>query len=482
MRTLQAGCFLLSALITFPPAGRMSPLIQATANVPTPPAQLTAEQDHQRILDLLHITALRRCPAGEPKSPHAANFEESKVATYASLPDPLVLKNGEKVNSAKVWWNRRRPEIVEDFDSEFYGRLPLNTPKVNWEVTSTVSEKNGDVPVITENIVGHVDNSSYPLITVDIQLTLVTPAKASGPVPVIMEFGLSPEVLASLAKRFPDTFKPGPGPTWQQQVLAKGWGYATIIPTSFQADNGAGLTEGIVGLVNKGQPRKLDDWGALRAWAWGASRALDYFQTDKSVDAKQVAIEGHSRLGKTALVAMAYDPRFAVVFSSSSGEGGAKLYRHIYGEPLSHLMDSALYQWMDGNLLKYAGPLTPGDLPVDNHELIALCAPRPVFVGAGSMAENAPGKPGDGWADARGMFLAEVGAGPVYRLLGKRDLGTTQFPAIETALIDGDLGFREHSGGHTSAPNWPAFIAFASKYLRATGAGMTASTEGSHGQ
>jgi hypothetical protein len=180
------------------------------------------------------------------------------------------------------------------------------------------------------------------------------------------------------------------------------------------------------------------------------------------VDARQVGIEGHSRLGKTALVAMAYDSRFAVLFTSSSGEGGAKLYRHIYGEPLSHLMNSSLYQWMDGNLLKYAGPLTPGDLPVDAHELIALCAPRPVFISGGATD-------GDGWADAKGMFLAAVGAGPVYRLLGKKDLGTTEFPPIETALIDGDVAFRQHSGGHTPAPNWPTFLNFASRYLHAPG-------------
>jgi hypothetical protein len=283
-----------------------------------------------------------------------------------------------------------------------------------------------------------------------------------------MELAFSGEYEASLKRPLSDTSSGALGDygqTWERQVLAKGWGFAVLSPMSFQADNGAGLTQGIIGLMNKGQPRGLEDWGALKAWAWGAGRLLDYLETDKSVDARQVGIEGHSRLGKAALVAMAYDSRFAVLYTSSSGEGGAKLYRHFYGEPLSHLMNSQLYQWMDGNLLKYAGPLTPGDLPVDNHELIALCAPRPVFVGAGSMAENVPGKPGDGWADARGMFLAEVGAGPVYRLLGKRDLGTTQFPAIETALIDGDLGFRQHAEGHTSAPNWPAFLDFASRYF-----------------
>jgi hypothetical protein len=242
-------------------------------------------------------------------------------------------------------------------------------------------------------------------------------------------------------------------------VLARGWGYAVLIPTSFQADTGAGLNEGIIGLVNKGQPRKLDDWGTLRAWAWGASRALDYFQTDKAVDAKQVGLEGHSRFGKTALVTMAYDPRFAIAYISSSGTGGAKLYRHVFGEQLENLAATGEYHWMAGNFLKYAGPLTPGDLPVDSHELIALCAPRPVFISGGAQE-------GDGWADSRGMFLGAAAAGPVYRLLGKRDLGTTTFPPIETALIAGDVAFRQHSGRHTPGPNWPFFLDFASRYLR----------------
>ncbi|MFZ1009317.1 MAG: hypothetical protein WAN65_20920 [Candidatus Sulfotelmatobacter sp.] len=269
---------------------------QTSSPVTAPPAQahLTAEQDHQRMMDLLHITSLRRGPDGDPKSANAANFDESKVRSY-SLPDPLVLKNGKKVKTAKMWWKQRRHEIAKDFDREVYGRAPRNTPKVNWEVTESIKENIGDVPAITKKLVGHVDNSSYPLIQVDIQLTLTTPASAAGPVPVIMEFGLSPEVLAALRKRFTEAqwaAFAGNGPPWQQQVLAKGWGYAILIPASVQADHGEGLTQGIIGLMNKGQPRKLDDWGALRAWAWGASRALDYFETDKSVDAKQV---GHRR-------------------------------------------------------------------------------------------------------------------------------------------------------------------------------------------
>ena len=410
------------------------------------------------MMELLKITSLRPGADGRnADAPNAANYDEAKANPYPKLPDPLVLKNGKRVTTAKAWWTQRRPEIVEDFDREIYGRVPKVTPKVKWEVTSTTNEKNGDVPVITKKLLGHVDNSSYPQIAVDIQLTLTTPANATGPVPLIME----------LSFVFPPGFRPPApapgtavptGPTWQQQVLARGWGYATLIPTSIQADNGAGLTSGIIGLCNRGQPRKVDAWGALRAWAWGASRALDSFESDKAVDGKQVGLEGHSRYGKATLVAMAYEPRLAVAYVSSSGEGGAKLHRRNWGEIVENVAASGEYQWMAGNFLKYAGPLTWNDIPVDSHELVALCAPRPVFIGAGAK--------GDGWADAKGMFMAAVGTGSVYRLLGKKGIRTIEFPPAETALIDGDVAFRQHSGGHTPGPNWPTFLTFASRYLK----------------
>jgi len=411
------------------------------------------------MMNLLKIPSLRRGADGDPKSPNAANYEESKANQSLHLPDPLLQENGTKVTSAESWWKQRRPEIVEYFDREIYGRRPKETPKVGWEVLSTTKETNGDFPVITKKLRGHVDNSQYPLVTVDIDLTLTTPADATAPAPVMIELALSPEVLEALEKRFPDVFRATPGSTWQEQVLAKGWGYAEYIPTSVQADNGEGLTKGIIGLVNKGQPRKLDDWGVLNAWAWGASRVLDYFETDKSVDAKRVGIEGHSRYGKASLVAMAYDQRFAIGYISSSGEAGAKLFRRNFGEQIGNIAGTGEYHWMAGNFLKYDGPLTENDLPVDAHELIALCAPRPLFVGAGAIQ-------GDGWVDAKGMFLAEVGAGPVYTLLGKKDLGTKDFPPIETTLIDGDLGFRQHSEGHTPGPNWPTFLTFAERYFK----------------
>jgi hypothetical protein len=409
------------------------------------------------MMELLGISTIRPGADGNnPKAPNYANYDESKANPYPDLPDPLTLKNGRKVRTARVWWNQRRPEIVEDFDREVYGRVPKNTPKINWEVISTTREVNGTVPVITKQLLGHADNSSYPMINVDIQLKLSTPANAAGPVPVIMEL-----MFAGVPRPGAQMPAAPAGPTWQQQVLAKGWGYATIVPTSIQADNGAGLTKGIIGLVNKGQPRRPDDWGALRAWAWGASRALDYFETDKAVDAHQVGLEGHSRYGKAVLIAMAYDARFAIVFVSSSGEGGAKLHRRNWGEIVENLAGAGEYHWMAGNFIKYAGPLTWKDLPVDSHELIAMCAPRPVFVSAGDK--------GDYWVDARGMFMAAAAAGPVYKLLGKKDMGTTQFPALETPLIDGDIAFRQHSAGHTPGPNWPTFLTFASRYVRVHG-------------
>jgi hypothetical protein len=421
---------------------------------PTAPVQLTALQDHKRMMELLNIKELRRGANGNnPKAENAANYDESKATMYPKLPEPLVMKNGTKVTTAATW-PKRRAEIAEDFDREVYGRVPKETPKVKWEVTEKKDEKIGDVAVTTKRLVGHVDNSSYTPVTVDIQLTLTTPADAKGPVPVIMEFG-----FAFPGKGPPPKFAGKGGPGWQQQLIEKGWGFAIISPNSIQADNGGGLTRGIIGLCNNGQPRKPDDWGALRAWAWGASRALDYFETDKAVDAKKVGIEGLSRYGKAAIVAMAYDERFAIGFIGSSGAGGVKLHRRNFGELVENVASSGEYHWMAGNYIKYAGPLKWDDLPVDSHELVALCAPRPVFISCGSQ------KVEGGWVDAKGMFLAGVAAGPVYRLLEKKDLGTSEMPAEETGLVDGEIAFRQHSGGHTTGPNWPTFLKFADRYL-----------------
>lgn len=348
-------------------------------------AEVTTEDDHRAMMKQLGIESLR--PGANPNdaaAPNAVNYDEAKANPWPTLPDPLVTKKGERVTNGEMWWKVRRPEIVEEFDRELYGRVPVNAPSVKWEVVSTTEEKVGDMPVVTKKLLGRVDNSAYPAIEVSIDLTLTTPAEAKGPVPVMIEFGWV----------FPPGFRrpnrpPPNGPTWQEQLLERGWGYAILIPTSIQADNGAGLTKGVIGLANKGQFRTPEDWGALRAWAWGASRALDYLESDPAVDAKRVGIEGLSRYGKAALVAMAYDPRFAVGFIGSSGEGGAKLHRRRFGELVENLTGAGGYHWMAGNFLKYGGPLTANDLPLDAHELIALCAPRPVFISYG--AATGPG-------------------------------------------------------------------------------------------
>lgn len=426
------------------------------------------QADYKNMLEQTGITSTRPGPSGTPGQPNSANTDETKATQYTSLPDPLILNNGKKVRLAKVWWNKRRPEIVELWDREVYGRVPANVPGVKWEVISVKNDSVAKIPVITKTLIGHVDNSSYPSIKVDIDLTLVTPANAPGPVPVIMEFGFvfrprtTPASQAQAVPARPQTTAQRPqGPTWQQQVLEAGWGYAIIVPGSIQADNGAGLRSGIIGLTNKGQYRKPDDWGALRAWAWGASRALDYFETDKAIDATKVGIEGVSRYGKASIVTLAYDQRFATGFIASSGAGGTKLYRRIFGEQVENLAGSGEYHWFCGNFIKYAAdPLTQNDLPVDAHELVALCAPRPVFISAGSPTVEG------GWVDGKGMFLGGAFASPVYELLGNKGLGTIEMPGIDEGLLDGDIAYRMHSGGHTAGPNWPYFIEWAKRYLK----------------
>jgi hypothetical protein len=469
-------------------------------NLPAP-LNWSANQDHQNMMNQLGIKTLRQGAEGmNRQATNWQNTDEAKANPFPNLPDPLVMKNGQKVTTPEMWWNERRPEIVEDFDREVYGRVPANVPKATWEVTNTIHGTNGGVPIITKELIGHVDNSSYPAISVNIQLTLTTPANAAGPVPVMMDFGFGGFSAFGGRRggtnggfggtnRFGGTNGfggtnafgrggfggggfGGGGPTWQQQLLAKNWGYAVIVPTSYQADNGAGLTKGIIGLCNRGQARKPDDWGALRAWAWGASRALDYFETDPAVDAKQVGIEGLSRYGKATIVTMAYDQRFAIALVGSSGEGGAKLLRRNWGELVENLTGSGEYHWMAGNFLKYGGPLTPGDLPVDSHELIALCAPRPTFISYGG--SSGPGAEGT-WVDQHGSFMAAVAAGPVFRLLGKKDLGTPgdyltdPMPPVNTALVDGELAWRQHDGGHTDGPNWPTFLKWADSYIKTSG-------------
>jgi len=478
--------------------------------IPSAHAAAGGYDDHQNMMDQLGITKLRPGKSGSAQT--GPGFDLAMANPWKdTMPDALTMKDGTKVTTA-AQWPARRAEILEDFEREVYGRVPQNVPTVAWTVTQTVKTVVGGIPVVGKQLVGHVDNASYPALDVNISLTLVTPANAKGPVPVLMMFGgggLPPApvpnademgvINRALKKMLTDAdpslgavfqqnlaynpipVPPGAGrggiggapaggdPPATQQLLAAGWGYAGLNPASIQADAGGNaLRQGIIGLVNKGEPRKPDDWGALRAWAWGAARGLDYLETDPAVDAKHVGIEGVSRYGKAAVVTLAFEPRFAMALIGSSGEGGVKLHRHDFGEAVENLTGGEYY-WMAGNFLKYGATepfvKTAGDIPVDSHELLALCAPRLAFVSYGVESAGDPK-----WVDAPGSFMAAVLATPVYRLLGKNGLDTPgnyitdAMPPVGT-LIGGELAFRQHEGGHTDAPNVKYFIQWADKLI-----------------
>jgi len=474
------------------------------------PVTLTADQDRQNMMEQLGIKAMRPGYSGNEKAPNHANYDEAKANPFPDIPDPLTTNDGQKVTTPEMWWNKRRPEIVEMFSKCVYGRVPANVPRVTWTVTAQDHEMIGFTPVIAKDLIGEVDNSSYPAIKVRLHMTLVTPARATGPVPVLIMFThagfpsphepsaeefdrINQAWKAMLTQQDPslkDVFDKHPAwqpvkatpfafpqmnedgdPPNQWQLAAAGWGFALFDPASVQADDGAGLARGIIGLVNKGQPRKPEDWGALRAWAWGAGRALDYLQTDPAVDAKHIGIEGVSRYGKAALVTMAFDQRFAMVLVGSSGKGGATLLRRNFGEAVENLAGGEYY-WMAGNFMKYAaadassGAGSPGDIPVDSNELIALCAPRLTFISYGI-----PAKGDANWLDHRGSFEATVDAGRVFRLLGAKgldiqgDYKTAKMPPVNEGHLDGQLAWRQHDGGHTDAPNMKWFIQWADKFI-----------------
>ncbi len=447
---------------------RTQPPAQApaqNANPGTAPAlnTFTTQQDHQNMMAQLGITSLRPGPSGDEKAPNHANYDESLANPCPRLPDVLTLINGTKVTSAQMWFQQRRPEIIELLEREVYGRLPGKIPAVTWTVSREEQMVLGGIPVIARDLNGRVDNSACPQIEVNIKAVLVIPAQAGKPVPVLMMFGFP---------SFPNAERHNASsPTGQ--LLTAGWGYLAINPGSIQADNGAGLTRGIIGLVNKGQPRKPDDWGSLRAWAWGAARCLDYLETEPKVDARKVGIEGVSRYGKAALVTLAFEPRFAVGLIGSSGKGGATLHRRVFGEAVESLTGSGEYHWMAGNYLKYGasestfGSRTGCDLPTDSHHLIALCAPRLTFISYGI-----PEKGDANWLDQRGSYMAAIAAGPVFRLLGAKDLGVSDdymketLPPVLQGLMEGELAWRQHDGGHTDGPNFPFFIPWANKLLR----------------
>jgi hypothetical protein len=412
------------------------------------------------------------------KTGHVSNYDEAKVGSY-TLPDPLVLANGKPVRDADTWFKQRRPEILKLYETEIYGRVPANAPKVTWEVTTTDTNAL-DGTAVMKRVAGHIgDRPDGPRMNV----TMYTPAKATGPVPIILciSFGFgaggprgnrgagagAAGAGAAAAPGATNAPAPGRGALGGRGgggfgdpidlIIARGCGYATVNYGDIQPDRANAFTNGVIGLtLSPGQTApEPDRWGTISAWAWGISRIIDYFETDKTVDAKRVAIQGHSRLGKTVLWAGAQDPRIAVVFSSCSGEMGAALARRDYGETVDDMAQNYPWQFA-GNFQKWVGHWN--DMPVDSHMLIALNAPHGLFINGGTT---------DQWSDPKGEFLGAVAAGPVYRLVGRKDLGTTELPALDTPLISGDLGWVYHTGGHAATrADWIAFLDFAEKYFK----------------
>lgn len=407
------------------------------------------------------------------KTGHISNYDESQVSPY-TLPDPLTMADGRKVTSADMWTRERRAEILKLYETQIYGRVPANAPAISWDVASR-DLAGRDGAALVKQVVGHVGTRPDGP---QIRVTVTTPAKAEGRVPIILlvNFGGGPARAggppagagraAGAAGAAPGAGRaggargggPSGDPPNAAEILARGWGFATVGYNDIQPDRADAWTEGVIGqTLAPGQTKPAPgEWGTIAAWAWGASRIADYLQTDPNVDGSRIALYGFSRLGKTVLWAAAQDERFKVVFSGCAGEMGSALARRDWGETVDDMAQNFPWQFAD------AFQQWPGrwnDMPVDAHMLIALIAPRPLFVTGGT---------GDQWSDPKGEFLAEVAAGPVYRLLGKRDLGATDYPAPDTPLVGGDLGFNLHTGPHTATPaEWATFVEFLGRYFGA---------------
>ncbi len=396
------------------------------------------------------VTSLGADANGNPrrlaiKTGHISNYDESKVAPY-TLPDPLVLSSGQPVRDARAWERQRRPEIMRFYEKEIFGQVPASAPRVTWRVTATEpAAREGTVTI--KRIAGTMgETADAPVIP----LTLYTPAKAKGRVPIILLVNFGGGTAPAGA-----TAPPGEPPV-AADIISRGWGYATIAYQDIQPDRKTSLDEGVIGRTRRaGETPAPDEWGAISAWAWGASRAIDYLATDSSVNAGRIALFGHSRLGKTALWASANDPRIAAVFSSCAGEMGSALSRRDWGETVDDMVQNFPW-WFSASFQKWAGRWN--EMPVDAHMLIALSAPRPVFLTGGTA---------DQWADPVGEYLAAVAASPVYRLLGRNGLGVaaTQ-PPLDTPVTGGDLGWHYHTGPHAATPaDWKAFLVFLDKYF-----------------
>jgi hypothetical protein len=373
-----------------------------------------------------------------------------KVGIYTPI-DLLEMKDHAHIATSTEWWTRRRPEILKDVQEQLWGVIPPDSilPSVTFSVI-TSHGGSGSSAYKQKIITGTIDITRYPAVrnVPKILATLRTPVNKKGPVPVMIVLG-------------------GFGiDTYWGYCSTNGWGVCIFNNTKLQPDNGAGLTSYIIGLCNKGNWRKPTDWGTLAAWSWGISKLLDYFETDPDVASTKVGVTGHSRYGKAALVAMAYEPRLAIAFPSCGGSLGTKMNRRHWGQDLENSGWDQEYHWIAGNFFKWMGELNSGNYmprrielcPVDAHSLLSLCAPRPVFLNGGNQ---------DSWTDPYGMYLTGVGATPVYQLLGRQGLIMPEAkPIIDVGYISGDIAYRYHTGGHTDAPDWPAFWQFAGKYVR----------------
>lgn len=383
----------------------------------------------------------------DPQAPNAANFDEAKVAPF-SLPALMGLLPPIDARG----WAERRAQLVTLVEDNLVGRVPeaAQSVQVIWTTIRTEKKRVGGIPAIVRSLRGATampDGRAGPVI----EAVLTLPAKRAGQAPVVIDYSF----VWPAGVQPPGNGTPAADPAIE--ALRHGWAYAAYYPYSVQADNGAGLASGIIGLVGRGAVRAPTDWGVLRAWAWGASRLADHLQGDPALDGVRLAIAGLSRFGKSALVAAAFDARFGAALVGSSGAGGAKLLRRNYGEQVENLAGAGTFHWFAPNFLGYAGPRTVADLPIDAHMLIALVAPRPLLIGTGVREQ------GDGWVDPRGNYLAAVAATPAWTLLGQSGPTSPDMPPVDGGIMTTTLAFRQHSGGHSNAPNWSAFLDWADR-------------------
>jgi len=393
------------------------------------------------------------------------NYDEAQVGTY-TLPDPLVLTGGKPVKDVKTWEQKRRPEIVRLFEENEYGRAPGRPPAMSFDVFDKGTPALEGKAIRRQVTVYFSADKNGPKM----DLLIYLPADAKKPVPLLLNAsftansstvddpGVKPgEVWGRDKKKVPAVSRGNFGKVNVAPLLAKGFGFATVYYGDIDPDFLGGVPYGVRALYLKpGQTEPApDEWGSIAAWGWGLSRALDYLETDKGVDARRVAIMGVSRLGKTVMWAGAHDTRFALVIASCSGEGGAALSRRNYGETIAHLTAESRYPYQFcANYQKYAEHVDR--LPVDANMLVALMAPRPVLLQTGDK---------DFWSDPKGEFLAAVAAGPVYRLFGKQGLDTDQWPPAGQPILH-DLGYFMHAGGHGTLPSdWDIFLKFLEMHL-----------------